>query len=532
MATHPIVAPKKLIEVALPLDAINKACVREKSIRHGHPSTLHLWWARRPLAAARAVIFAQLVNDPSWKYNAEDLKRPQIKSAITRKRNELFTLLTELVPWENTANVAVLERARREILSSWRETCEANKDHPDAATLFDPTRIPAFHDPFAGGGALPLEAQRLGLEAHASDLNPVAVLINKAMIEVPPMFAGHRPVGPLPATTKQTSAEATEDWSCTRGLSEDVRRYGAWMRQEVEKRIGYLYRPANITKGMARSRPDLLPYVGRTLPVIAWLWARTVVSPNPAAKGERTPLIASYVLSEKAGNEVWVEPRLEHGRVRLELHTGRLPSARRAELKTGTRSGKAQDFVCVFTGSPVARDYVRDEGKAGRLGEALLAVVVQGDREQLYLSPSMAEVVALSEEHAELARRARQGFLSGSVPTRAMITGGVCSAYGLDTWGSLYTARQIVALTTFSDLVQETRKRVHEDAVAAGLSENSAQAYADALSVYLALSTDRLADRNASLCGWDTAQAARGREATVRNVSRVNRCRWFGTLRK
>src|SRR5688572_18005868 len=180
MTAEKIIAPKKLIEVALPLVEINKAAAREKSIRHGHPSTLHLWWARRPLAAARAVLFAQLVNDPSWKYSEEELKKPQVRSAITRRRNELFKLITELVQWENTTNERVLERARAEIRASWRETCEANKDHPEAASLFDPKKLPAFHDPFAGGGAIPLEAQRLGLEAHASDLNPVAVLINKA----------------------------------------------------------------------------------------------------------------------------------------------------------------------------------------------------------------------------------------------------------------------------------------------------------------------------------------------------------------
>src|SRR6476660_6801293 len=123
MTVEPIIAPKKLIEVALPLDEINKAAAFEKSIRHGHPSTLHRWWARRPLAAARAVLFAQLVNDPSWKYSDEELKKPAIKAVVTRKRNELFKLITEFVLWENTTNERVLARARAEIRSSWRETC-------------------------------------------------------------------------------------------------------------------------------------------------------------------------------------------------------------------------------------------------------------------------------------------------------------------------------------------------------------------------------------------------------------------------
>ena len=309
MPPHPIVAPKKLIEVALPLDEINKACAREKSIRHGHPSTLHLWWARRPLAAARAVLFAQLVNDPSWKYSDDDLKRAQIKSAITRKRNELFKLITELVQWENTNNEEVLGRARKEIRSSWRETCEANKAHPDAATLFDPEKLPAFHDPFAGGGTIPLEAQRLGLEAYASDLNPVAVLINKAMIEIPPRFAKRVPVGPLPKDDKQTKAKGVEDWSGARGLAEDVRRYGAWMREEAFRRVGHLYPQVEITKEMARERPDLKALVGRKLTVIAWLWARTVRSPNPAFSSVEVPLVSNFVLASKPGKGLHIVTR-------------------------------------------------------------------------------------------------------------------------------------------------------------------------------------------------------------------------------
>jgi len=317
MAEHPIIAPKKLIEVALPLDDINKASAREKSIRHGHPSTLHLWWARRPLAAARAVLFAQLVNDPSWKYTDEELKKPQIKSAITKKRNELFRLITELVQWENSTNEEVLSRAKAEIRASWKETCEANKDHPNAVTLFNPDGLPAFHDPFAGGGTIPLEAQRLGLEAHASDLNPVAVLINKAMIEIPPKFAGRPPVGPVPKEERQTRAKAVEDWSGARGLAEDVRRYGAWMRDEAEKRIGHLYQNIEITRELAKDRPDLKPLIGQKLTVIAWLWARTVKSPNPAFAGVDVPLVSSFVLASKPGKEAWVQPVLEKQSFRL-----------------------------------------------------------------------------------------------------------------------------------------------------------------------------------------------------------------------
>src|SRR6516164_8955307 len=222
---------KKLIEVALPLDAINAASAREKSIRHGHPSTLHLWWARRPLAAARAVIFAQMMDDPS-----SNPERFPTEEAQEKERQRLFRLIEQLVLWENTTNEHVLAQAREEIWKSWRATCAENKTHPRANDLFDPERLPAFHDPFAGGGALPLEAQRLGLEAYASDLNPVAVLINKAMIEIPPKFAGRPPVGPLPEGSAKSDLGLDQSWPGTTGLAEDVRYYGEWMREEAQRR--------------------------------------------------------------------------------------------------------------------------------------------------------------------------------------------------------------------------------------------------------------------------------------------------------
>ena len=342
---------KKLIEVALPLDAINKASAREKSIRHGHPSTLHLWWARRPLAAARAVIFAQMIDDPSEYVDVllsdpkrkraamRALKKRRAEQAVTAagpgaaggeeatvsaesavpatttvsseqpdrqalremaaelERDRLFGLIEELVLWENTTNEEVLERARAEIWQSWRRACAANADHPRAREIFDRNRLPAFHDPFAGGGALPLEAQRLGLEAHASDLNPVAVLINKAMIEIPPKFAGKPPVNPEASKNEDLVAR---EWKGARGLADDVRYYGQWMRNEAEKRIGHLYPKVEVTPEMVRERPDLKAYEGRKLTVIAWLWARTVKSPNPAiADVERAARLHVHALHEE-----------------------------------------------------------------------------------------------------------------------------------------------------------------------------------------------------------------------------------------
>src|SRR5450631_3734163 len=284
---------KKLIEVALPLEAINKASAREKSIRHGHPSTLHLWWARRPLAAARAVIFAQMVDDPSAHPDIFPTEKAQEK-----ERQRLFRIIEELVKWENTSNEDVLQRARDEIWQSWRYACAENADHPRAKELFDRHRLPAFHDPFAGGGALPLEAQRLGLESYASDLNPVAVLINKAMIEIPPKFAGKPPVNP--EARGEIARSGAWHGKGAAGLAEDVRYYGKWMRDEAEKRIGRLYPRIQLTK----------EYGGGEATVIAWIWARSVTCSNPACCAQ-APLISSFWLSKKKGKETQILPEID-----------------------------------------------------------------------------------------------------------------------------------------------------------------------------------------------------------------------------
>ena len=377
---------KKLIEVALPLEAINAASAREKSIRHGHPSTLHLWWARRPLAAARAVLFAQLVDDPSSR-----LELFPTEEAQSQERQRLFRIIEDLVKWENTTNETVLEAAREEIRKSWRRTCEENRDHPRAAELFDPDKLPAFHDPFAGGGAIPLEAQRLGLEAHASDLNPVAVLINKAMIEIPPKFSGKPPVNPE-ARKGKGSTDAV--WKGAAGMAEDIRYYGKWMRDEAEKRIGHLYPKIDITAEIARERPDLKRYVGRKLTVIAWLWARTVNSPNPAFANVDVPLASTFVLSKKSGKEAYVDPVIESGGYRFTVMAGTPPES----AKNGTKSGSSgSPFLCLMSGVPMPFDYLRSEAKAGRMGARLMAVVVEGDRSRVYLEPTEEqENIALS----------------------------------------------------------------------------------------------------------------------------------------
>ena len=490
------VTRKKLIEVALPLEAINAASVREKSIRHGHPSTLHLWWARRPLATARAVIFAQMVDDPSA-CTEEFPTEPEQEA----ERQRLFQLIEQLVLWENTTNEALLQKARDEIWRSWRRTCADNAGDPRAPELFDPERLPAFHDPFAGGGSLPLEAQRLGLEAHASDLNPVAVLINKAMIEIPPKFAGGPPVNP---ESREGKGSTDAVWKGAAGLAEDVRYYGKWMRDEAEKRIGHLYPKIEVTAAMARERPDLKSYVGRKLTVIAWLWARTVKSPNPAFASVDVPLASTFMLSTKKGKEAYVEPVIEDGGYRFAVRVGTPPES----AKNGTTAGKRSAFLCLMSGVPVTYDHIRVEGKAGRMGARLMAIVAEGERGRVYLGPT--------QEHEAVASKACTNWKPDmTLPnnTRDFKT----PLYGMNTFADLFTDRQLVALTTFSDLVEESRERIRADAVAAGMSDDSvplrdggtgATAYASSVGVYLAFAISKLANIGSSIATWMSDRGA------------------------
>jgi len=449
-----IKTPKKLIEVALPLDAINAACAHEKMPGIGaHPRGIHLWWARRPLAAARAVIFAQMVNDPGYQQGG-GFKYGVNKEKAAIERERLFEILEKLVLWENTNNETVLAEARAEIERSWRETCELNKSHPQAAELFNPEKLPAFHDPFAGGGALPLEAQRLGLESYASDLNPVAVTINKAMIEIPPKFAGRAPVGPAPEMNGKKSADLfVKQWQGAQGLAEDVRRYGAWMRAEAEKRIGHLYPKIEVTPDMAKEREDLKPLVGQSLTVIAWLWARTVQSPNPAFSHAAVPLASTFILSSKAGKEAYVQPVVEGDSYRFTVKVGTPPES----AKGGTTAGKRAAFICLLSKSPIDYNYIRAEGKAGRMGQRLMAIVAEGVRGRVYLEPT-AEQVAIAESAPSTWRP--EVALHGKCRVNV-------SNYGLDVYGDLFTPRQLVALTTFSDLVQEAIEKCHQDYLAA-----------------------------------------------------------------
>jgi putative DNA methylase len=492
MTSHPVKRRKKLIEVAIPLEAINAASAREKSIRHGHPSTLHLWWARRPLAAARAVIFCQMVDDPSAVPEEFPTEEEQ-----ENERLRLFALISELVQWESTTKEEVLEPAREEIRRSWRRCCADNADHPEAAELFNPEKLPGFHDPFAGGGALPLEAQRLGLEAYASDLNPVAVLINKAMIEIPPKFAGMPPVNPESRRNLDV-----QQWKGAQGLAEDVRYYGQWMRDEAEKRIGHLYPKVEVTTEMAKDRPDLNPYVGKKLTVIAWLWVRTVKSPNPAFSHVEVPLASTFMLSTKAGKEAYIEPVVDDDRYSFLAKHGKPSNPGLAS--NGTKQGRG-NFKCLLSGAPISAEYIRSEAMISRLNARLLAIVAQGERGKIYLSPdAIHETAALTAEHdwapnIEFFTKAL-GFRIGN--------------YGITKWAELFTRRQLLALSTFSALINEAIDIIDEDwkgACADPRNPDSSTdatrlvAYQNAIRLYLSFSLDRFADYWTSFGRWQNA---------------------------
>jgi len=505
-----VISPKKLIEVALPLDDINAAAAREKSIRHGHPSTLHLWWARRPLAAARAVIFAQMVNDPSETVQGDKrLRETQLK--ITSEREKLFDIIRELVKWENTNNEEVLKKAREAIQESWRFTCELNKTHPQADELFNPEKLPAFHDPFAGGGAIPLEAQRLGLESYASDLNPVAVMINKAMIEIPPMFAGQNPIGPVPEADKSSKKKSTkdvfEDWTGAKGMAEDVRRYGYWMREEAFNRIGHLYPQIQITKEMIATRPDLKAYEDQELTVIAYIWARTVRSPNPMYSNQYVPLVSNFVLSSNKKGPAYIEPIINGDDISFEVKIGNPNS----EAKKGTKSGRGASFKCLLSDTQMSSDYVRSEFQNGRSSVSLLAVVVEGKPGRVYLSAT--KEIELSAQNCAPDWKPEYPMNQNC---KDLVSG---RGYGFSEWHQLFTDRQLKALTTFSGLVAEAKNKIVNDLEAAGRNNDNVPlskggrgvlAYAEAVSVYLAFGVDKMTDRHSSFVRWDPTPTASG----------------------
>ncbi|MBQ7502585.1 DUF1156 domain-containing protein [bacterium] len=451
---------RKLIEAALPLEKINAESAREKSIRHGHPSTLHLWWARRPLAAARAVLWASLVDAPSSHPELFPTEEDQ-----NRERQRLFKILEDLIVWENSDNPEVLERAKAEIVKSVG------------------SEMPVFLDPFAGGGAIPLEAQRLGLEAHAHDLNPVAVMINKAMIEIPPRFAGRAPVSP------EAKDMLNESWKGAAGLAEDVRCYGEWMKQEAFKRIGRLYPKVKLPESQG----------GGEATVIAWIWARTVRCPNPAC-GCEMPLASSFILSKKKGKEVWVKPIPEGKSVRFEVQNGICPK----EYES-FKQGKGALFKCPCCGEITSDKYVKDESRQKRLGSQLMAVVAEGSGGRLYVTPNEKHIKAVNVT-------APEDYPSGPMPDNPRWFSP--PAFGMTDYADIFTPRQLTALTTFSDLAAEAQAKAEQDALAAGWSDDKtplckggsgALAYGQAIRVYLALAIDKIADYHSSVCSWHSS---------------------------
>ena len=450
---------KKLIEVALPLEKINEESAREKSIRHGHPSTLHLWWARRPLAAARAVLWSSLVDDPSSHPELFPTEEEQ-----NRERQRLFSILEELVIWENSNNVEVLKKAHKEIVASTGNS------------------LPIFLDPFAGGGAIPLEAQRLGLFSNAHDLNPVAVMINKATIEIPPRFANLAPINPDDCVSR-----TKETWKGLDGLAADIRYYGEIIKKIAFKKIGHLYPSISLPRENG----------GQEASVIAWLWTRTTMCSNPAC-GCEMPLASSYVLSKKRGNEAWVEPIIEEKKVRFEVRKGKCPAD-----KESPKQGRSALFKCPHCGEITSDEYVKQMGKAGKIGRKLMAIVADGPKGRVYLSPTIEHEMVANVDRPE-------DYPDGVMPTNPRWFSP--PAFGMTYYSDIFTNRQLVALTTFSDLLDYIQKKVEREAVLKGMDDDhiplqnggkGAKAYGEAIAVYLAFAIDRLANRSSTQCIWN-----------------------------
>ena len=469
--------PRKLIEVALPLEDINESAIHEKKIRQGHPSSMHHYWARRPLAAARAVLFAQLVNDPG---GARGWAPGNSKAAADTERERLFDIIRELSKWENVCNKKLLERANEEILRSWQEVRAANGED---LRLF-PEEHPPIQDPFAGGGAIPLEAQRLGLQSIASDLNPVSSLICHAMIDIPVRFANCQSVGPAHLSAKQ-SGMALETRGIL-GLCEDIKSYGETVKQAAHSKIGRLY-------------PQVTLKSGAPATVNSWIWTRTVASPNPIANGAHVPLVKSFALSKKKGKCAWVEYEVDSAQLEymFQVKTGTsLPDVAGTVGRGGAR--------CILTGSLIPLAYIREQGKRGLLRYRLMATVLEGDRGRQYVPPS--------RETESLATSVRaENYPTGKIDHWVGCTN--CVVYGYENFEDLYTPRQLVALTTFSDCILDIKNIIVKDAIRGGFSDDStplhtggsgAVAYAEAIMVYLTCALDKMADLGNAFCGWES----------------------------
>lgn len=493
---------KKLIEVALPLEAINKESAYEKMPGIGpHPRGLHHWWARRPLVACRAIIFASIVDDPSeW---------PEIFPTEKEQENErkrLFSILTELANWKNSNNRSVILKAQTEIARSIaRNRGETlHNSQPDVIYNYIHKFCPPLLDPFCGRGSIPLEAQRLGINAIASDLNPVAVLITKALIEIPPKFSGNAPINPISRSQKTIGGK----WEGTKGFAADLRYYGNWMREEALRQIGHLYPKVKITQKMAEERKDLEQYIGQELTVISWLWTRTIASPDPAVHGAEVPLVRSFWLSTKKKRKAWIKPEINRSSNSYEFKIGVGESPSDFDPRIGTVLQKKIGIYpkgprCLLSGTKIDFEYIRNEGKSGRIGTRLMAIVAEGKKERIYLPPL--------KEHSLTALSAQpKDFPETDLPEHAL--GFRVQLYGMNKHHKLFTARQLLALTFLSDLIKEVQERVFNDCITSGILPDDnrslntggigAKAYSEAISVYLALVIDRCTDFNNNLTRW------------------------------
>ena len=450
---------KKLIEVALPLPELNDASAYDKMPGIGpHPKGIHHWWARLPLPTARAILFASVVDDPS-----EHPEKWPTESAQDAERERLFDIVRSMMEKKLHDRPQVYAEARAEMLKH----CDGN--------------LPAVFDPFSGGGSIPLEANRLGLEAHAGDLNPVAVLLNKCNLEIAPRWAGGPPVNP----EDRSRIGGSEPWPGTMGLAADVRHYGALIRDRARDQLGPLYPRADLPSELG----------GGQTTVITWLWVRTVKSPDPAYSGIAVPLASSFILSSKKGSEAYVEPVVDAEGYRFVVHAGKPSDPPLA--KKGTKLGRGSNFRCLMSGTPIGGDYIKSEGQAGRMGAKLMAIVAEGTRGRVYLTPTGQQEAAAAEARPKWRP-------AGDVPAR--LTGGTCVPYGLREWGDLFTSRQLTSLVTLSDLIKQVFEDVLRDAAAAGLDSGTAADYSKAVATFLALALDRCASFNNSLCRWNGNQ--------------------------
>jgi putative DNA methylase len=464
---------RKLIEVALPLPEVNDASAYDKMPGIGpHPKGIHHWWARLPLPTARAILFASVVDDPA----SHPEKWPN-EEEQNRERERLFDILRRMMQKKLHQHPEVYEEALQEMLNQ----CGG--------------KLPAVFDPFAGGGSIPLEASRMGFDAHAADLNPVAVLLNKCNLELAPRWSGNPPVNPR----DRQKIGGEEGWSRAHGLAADLRYYAGQIAQKQIEAIGHLYPTAALPQEFGH---------GQTA-VVAWIWTRTVASPNPVARGKYVPIASSFVLSTKGSNAIWAQPIRDESAQdgwRFEIRRGSPPKEELARARLGMKAGKGQDFICLLTNTPIQRSYVQAEGKAGKLRERLLAIVAEGSSGKLYLPPDPHQEEIASSIHGDgRIADARATTLAGSLPTRAEITGGVCTAYGLSTWGHLFSDRQVLALLSVGDAIKGAASEIAEDAVKSGLPTEKARDYAETVTTFLALAADRCADFNNSLCRWSAS---------------------------